>query len=190
MGDNRNGPARANCKDLVPSDVDHAHLAHDDASVGDIDRSVGADGDVVQQHGTLRLEIDLAERLTAKSVEGADNVDVGCPQRVTMDREPLRGIECHAVLTSDGEQFSSAQAVTSELDDVAVVVVPRARSVHDRDEVHILTGRVADRFRTVEALNYADAMRCCRDRVSWIVPRLLSYESSALRRARGELQAS
>src|SRR4029079_16279025 len=98
-------PVWTDRENLVAADVDHADLTHEDAGVGDVDHSVGTNRDVVEQHGTTRLEIDLPQRTASEAVESALDVDVGGPERVAMDRQALRCVEVNAIRSTDDEQL-------------------------------------------------------------------------------------
>ena len=62
-----------------------------DAGVGDVDGTVGADGDVVQETGVRNRP--LAERLAGGSVETAYDVDVRHVEAVGMDGAALGGVQ-------------------------------------------------------------------------------------------------
>src|SRR2546423_6559677 len=149
----------AHGEDFVAADINHTHLAHDDAGVGHVDRPVRADSDIVEQHRAARLEVDLAERSASESIEGAQHVDVSYPQCVAMDGESFWRVEVNAILAADSEQLSCSQIARVQLDDVTVVVLLRTGAVHDGDEVQVLTRRVAHRFGPIESLYDADSMR-------------------------------
>src|SRR5438067_5172122 len=159
MSDDADRSVGADSEDFVAADVDHTHLAHYDAGVGHVDRPVGTDSDVVEQHRAARLEVDLAERPASESIEGAHHIDVSYPQCVAMDGESFWRVEVNAILAADGEKLSRPQIARVQLNDVTVVVLLRTGAVHDGDEVQVLTRRIADRFRPVGSVYDADLKR-------------------------------
>src|SRR4051794_26455762 len=103
-----------------------------------------------------------------------------------MDGQTLGRVEVNTVLAADGEKLSRPQISRVQLDDVTVVVFPGAGPVHHRDEVHVLTGRVAHGFRPVESLYDANLARGIFYGISGIMARLLGDERRALLCARGD----
>src|SRR5256885_1650767 len=103
-----------------------------------------------------------------------------------MDGQTLGRVEVNTVLPADREKLSRPQISRVQLDDVTVVVFPGAGPVHHRDEVHVLTGRVAHGFRPVESLYDTDFARSVFYGIGRIMARLLRDERRALLHARGD----
>ena len=60
-------------------------------------RAVGTDGDVIEQHRAIRSEIDRGERRPAMTLKPSQGVDVTHPQGVAVNRHTLGRVERRAM---------------------------------------------------------------------------------------------
>src|SRR6266480_3050155 len=118
VGDNTDRAIWSDGEDFVATDVNHADIAHVDARVGNVNRSIGTDCDIVEKHRALRPQINFAQRPAGAFVERAKNVDVGCPKCIAVNREPLRSIERDSIPSANREQRGAPQLTGVDLHDV------------------------------------------------------------------------